>query len=100
MNTKYTPTPWRTHGLDIYGDTTDGNGLVAVIAAGYPDDQRAEDAAFIVRACNAHEELVAAAKNALSLMQMTYSHATDVPKGADTIIPALAAALAKAGEVK
>ncbi|ALK97000.1 hypothetical protein AB595_21700 [Massilia sp. WF1] len=66
-NTKHTPTPWSAVGLTIEADC---NGIVVADVKG-PDSrargkERMEDleycqgnAAFIVRACNAHEQLVA-----------------------------------------
>lgn len=62
METKHTPTPWSTSGTKV----VDGKIVVAQckFAGVMSHMQAAHNAAFIVRACNAHEELVAALKEA------------------------------------
>lgn len=61
MATKQTPTPWRVEKNDqganfIRGDNGDGVALANCIPAS------STNAAFIVRACNAHDDLLASLK--------------------------------------
>lgn len=103
MTITHTPTPWKLeNGHSIIADHPFKGAPVATTYK-LADNGRAQqqipqeaNASFIVRACNAHDELLAAATSALNLMRMTYSHATDIPKAADTVLPALEAAIAKA----
>ncbi|KQQ94971.1 hypothetical protein [Massilia sp. Leaf139] len=70
MGTKHTPTPWRvTDGTNIKDDCRpiSEHGVLIAGAHGYngsgffpSDEEAAANATFIVRACNAHEELVKA----------------------------------------
>ena len=63
MSTKHTPTPWTANGRDI--ETADGLFLASAYTMSYSSAPTAADnAAFIVRACNSHAALV----NALQLM--------------------------------
>ena len=67
MNTKHTPLPWTAEVHHIVSRDTDGiarnNDNSSVAVAHGPDKE--SNAAFIVRACNAHDELVAALESAL-----------------------------------
>ena len=57
--TTQTPTPWYANGNRIYRDA--GDGIRGDKVAECPSSWNAiDDAAFIVRACNAHEGLVEA----------------------------------------
>lgn len=63
MNTKHTPFPWHIekslNRFEIWPvDNGQTHTFVGVV-------QRAEDSEFIVRACNSHDELVAACERAL-----------------------------------
>lgn len=63
-NAQHTPTPWflSGSGIRIRDKSPEGNDIAWAepnFAGGFDDVSRA-NAAFIVRACNAHEELVAA----------------------------------------
>ncbi len=64
---KHTPTPWRITGYGIIGGIEDGSGQTVAQAQerpsrkrSEPDHERLANAAFIVRACNAHDALVEA----------------------------------------
>ncbi|CUW85647.1 hypothetical protein N5C66_03720 [Rhizobium pusense] len=66
MTTTHTPTPWF---LNEAQDFVKGDGRhIAVLFDGTPTSptvkERKSNAAFIVRACNAHDELLAALKAA------------------------------------
>lgn len=67
MTTKHTPTPWFLSGPHNDGSAgiyTTANPSVDSSVAAFSDVGEA-NAAFIVRACNAHDELVAALENTL-----------------------------------
>jgi hypothetical protein len=77
-NTKHTPTPWRLiEGNLIKQDyrpigLDDSSGVLIGSVCGHPssgfyptEEEGAANAAFIVRACNSHEQLVNGLKNAL-----------------------------------
>lgn len=72
MTTEHTPTPWKanlTHNEPcVYAGTGSGRGIAYMQAENTPhienSAERAANAAFIVRACNAHEDLVAALREA------------------------------------
>lgn len=103
MTTPHTPTPWKdgpvfgTEGRAVfYQDTTKpGKWQRRLDKAG--GIFSLEDAAFIVRACNAHEELLAALKRALPWVK-DHAHDWDdgPPVGArEQIIAAIAKAEVK-----
>jgi hypothetical protein len=63
----HTPTPWQIEERDCGGyklADADGEFLSYLCQSRYPDDRKDDEAeanaAFIVKACNAHDELVAA----------------------------------------
>lgn len=67
---KHTPTPWKIdEALDlplaIISDTDDGMGVAEM---GERSPESIANAAFIVKTCNAHDELLAACKEALELL--------------------------------
>lgn len=96
---KHTPTPWKTEkNKDAYAGGTGilprkhSGHYVGVMFRSNPNE--ANDAEFIVRACNAHEELLEATKNAVVFLE-----ASMVTKPTDDVSMALShlrAAIAKA----
>lgn len=79
MTTKHTPTPWSIHWLMGTGNyhwisrSSNEEDRVCLVETFAPTDGDMEavgkaNAAFIVRACNSHDELVAALELALSHM--------------------------------
>lgn len=72
---QHTPTPWHVeHTDDDYIRINNENGDLPVEDSGYgkhPLIVSTADAAFIVKACNAHEELIAACMAARSLLLRT-----------------------------
>lgn len=86
----HTPTPWI---IDIDGRNIIGQGN------GYPvvgKVKRERDAAFVVKAVNAHEDLVKALQEARA--QITYLHEKFAKTGTgEATITKIDAALAKAG---
>lgn len=97
MNTKataqHTPTPWVHDPVlpaHVYSD--DATGSIVATCTGFsfaprPEAEKRANAAFIVRACNAHDELVAA-------LRMVCDSGVAL---AQPIEKAMCAALAKAG---
>ncbi len=72
---QHTPTPWKANGLSI----EDSNGdLIACLNTGDGIVRAHEDAAFIVRAVNAHDELLQALKDCVGELQF---HAESLPDG-------------------
>lgn len=73
MATEHTATPWcvgdrnETRGVPILAGTDAETVRITAVygSDALPDSQDEVNADFIVRACNAHDALVAAAKNAL-----------------------------------
>jgi len=75
---KHTPTPWEVNDDDsgiigTWGPDEDDWGLICAtdyaISSSVPEEQRPANAAFIVKACNAHDELVEALKTAIQVMK-------------------------------
>ncbi len=97
MNTKHAPTPWTAYKSTTRFHLEDKEGTVLAINGGMiPTDA---DAAFIVRACNAHDELVDATDKLAEflagvLKQDGFQH--DKAMLALTLIDRADAALAKA----
>lgn len=100
MNTTHTPTPWHTGGTFHYPNKPDTQNVWSAAKhgdqSGHIVCEQAEiaDAAFIVKACNAHDDLVAA------LMKIAGSderpgHVAYIRKG--EVARIARAALAKAG---
>jgi hypothetical protein len=87
--TQHTPTPWKADGKIIRG--ADGLGVCELQRQGFPSELKA-NTAFIITACNAHEELVQAVKWALD-------DARTGPLKLDTVVKlqTIQAALKKAG---
>lgn len=65
---QHTPTPWTDHKKSLFPQSDgiiwgpDGIGICEMQRMGYPEEMKA-NAAFIVRAVNAHEDMLAALKN-------------------------------------
>jgi len=96
MSAQHTPTPWE---LSVYNHATqtttiigpaDGHGGRPIVCDACEQSSGPDNAAFIVRACNAHDELVAAAVRVL-----TKRFIPGVSETSD--LGALADAVAKAG---
>jgi hypothetical protein len=60
LTTQHTPTPWNVNGLSIEDQNGD---LIGFLNAGDGVATAHEDAAFIVRAVNCHEELIEALRS-------------------------------------
>lgn len=73
---KHTPTPWETKEGRIYQQGKPG--CIAVVQ-GY-ENEVAKDAAFIVRAVNAHEELLAALHTAKARLQVAGLGVKDIER--------------------
>jgi hemolysin-activating ACP:hemolysin acyltransferase len=67
---EHTKPPYQWHGHNIYPSLQTGQ-CIAFVNTGRPD--ATENAAFIVTACNAHEDLVQALKSARSEMKYLYA---------------------------
>ena len=92
--TTQTPTPWYANGNRIYRDA--GDGIRGDKVAECPSSWNAVgDAAFIVRACNAHEGLVEAAEKVHAWLEAVIASG-QYPIGAPTAVSHLSAALAAA----
>ena len=68
----HTPTPW-TYRFRLRGTTIeplDGDKQLAIVASTPGIGNLDTNAAFIVQACNAHEELLAACRNALDALYL------------------------------
>jgi hypothetical protein len=107
MTTPHTPTPWYTndYGL-IYGEPAEDQDEAPFVAdviadrecAAFgimPDTERA-NIAFIVRACNAHDEFIAALKLALQALNTAPRYRVD-DTDSYRIASAIEAALRQAG---
>jgi hypothetical protein len=96
MNALHTPTPWFDDGRGAIYVPDPDNDLGGIVVA----NVKAADATFIVRACNAHDDLVAAARKTLEWFDRESDHAVSFADrvqlcgDAETM---LRAALAKAG---
>ena len=79
MEAKHTPTPWNVAAyngsFEIVTDSWD-------VASGSIGDRgpirNAEDAAFIVRACNSHDALVEALKECADRLELHMKHTEDL----------------------
>lgn len=74
--TKHTPTPWNVFENTIYGPGTPKGRNTWLAQCRNLDERAPDNAAFIVRAVNCHEELV-------SIIDLLLDHvkADDLPKG-------------------
>lgn len=93
--TAHTPTPWEACGNLVRTARTDvdPSGLLVCDCPANVGN-RIEDAAFIVRACNAHDDLVAALRKAEFTLQTLTSRTA---RERDACVVEIRAALAKAG---
>jgi len=109
-NVQHTPTPWSLIGASIWtGRDSDPHGHIATVDKCWTEDCRVATAAFIARACNAHDELVAKAGAVARTLEMpTLVRQSTKNENAGFIdwrdwcalkgeVAALRAALAKAG---
>jgi hypothetical protein len=89
-NTKHTPTPWAAGGsvIEREGETI----AQAFRMTGCPIDQPVVNAAFIVRAVNSHEQLVAALRDLLPDAIGNHIGGPDTQARIDAARAALAAA--------
>jgi len=103
MTTQHTPTPWKVlQAGDPSGVprvTSDKGGVAVICVNRYmgekgPSAEESANAAFIVRACNAHDELVAALTLAKYVLA-TLSLDDDCTEGQPEALAAARAALAK-----
>jgi hypothetical protein len=81
MSKTHTPTPW----IEKFGTISGPGGFyIASVTASFPehDELQEANAAFIVRAANSHEDLLALLKRAEALMPV----AADCPKDGDNIV--------------
>ena len=96
MKVERTPSPWHLEGQKIVA----GPRVIARMARYPTRDTQQANAAYIVRACNGHEELLEAsekAKDALTILIGQYK-AYELPPGVSEIgaLGAVCAAIAKA----
>lgn len=95
MTTQHTPTPWevslRNAGAAIIAPAASGKIHEATIICSGLGGHRG-NAAFIVRACNAHDELVAALRNSLAFVEYVANNGNE---GAHETAVEIRAALAK-----
>ena len=85
MNMKHTPGPWAVAASSNPDNGTGWRDIVStgtVFSPSYVGEALDVDAAFIVRACNAHDELVAALEWALTSLE-TVNAAAGFPKNSD-----------------
>ena len=77
MNAERTPGPWivmgRANGYIRRMDAPHGELAVARVMTGRSKEEFACNAAFIVLACNAHDELVAALERTAHALELAYS---------------------------
>lgn len=104
MNTKHTPGPWKvTDRFEISMDDGDVQPLVATVNAddaSVSPEQAESDAAFIVHACNAHDDLLAAVELAEGWIDANReSEDTGEGQQARWILETMRAAIAKATTV-
>lgn len=94
MTTQHTPTPWNHSNGTVVFDGNDRKVAATYANKGYgiEIDEAQSNAAFIVRACNAHDELVAALRACVEEMS-AYEYADEGISG--ELIRNARAALAK-----
>jgi hypothetical protein len=100
---KYTPGPWSVDGIAIVGGDRKDVCLMGEPALYAGDSPRVclnadANAAFIVRACNAHDDLLAACEAARSWLGDFHSDAKSWPDDLAALSGKLRAAIAKAKE--
>lgn len=84
MTTLHTPTPWHTDKDDPSTIFNSMGGYVTRIDGNAVQTRAAIEgnAAFIVRACNAHDELVAALQRIQTLPESAGAHMQDIARAA------------------
>jgi hypothetical protein len=92
--TVYSPLPWRVTGTAVVDPRGFVVSEVRPFLSELPGMDR-DDAEFIVRACNAHNGLLKAARAAWHALQ-SYQHGNASPDLAAEVVAALDAAIAKA----
>lgn len=96
-----TPSPWKIDDCD-FGNIVAGTRFIARLGDEFDlDDQAEADAAFVVRACNAHDDLLAAAEEALEFVEgqvdvVDGDYGQPAPNKAMILFGALRDAIAKA----
>jgi len=93
--TKHTPTPWESYGTSIRTAEYDIANFPRFSKLNPDDPEQEANAAFIVRSCNVHNELVDVLTNAYQYIR-SITRATD--KTANAELNKITAALAKAKE--
>lgn len=70
MNAKHTPTPWQAEGYRVIKQMREEpyEADLIIASTGNSTTEAIENAAFIVRACNSHQELLLACKKAESTL--------------------------------
>jgi hypothetical protein len=101
MSLQHTPTPWSVcsapaNDLWYVGISIEASGA-RVADTCILNNHHTEDAAFIVLACNAHDELVAALK--FCVIEIAGIRNRKLTRGEEVALDAARAALAKAGAV-
>lgn len=99
MEIRHTPTPWKTtkSTADFYDITPAGDILPTIASVWDGEKKNAEaNAAFIVRACNAHDELVLAAKDAAITIKLIMDCFPSAKASESHVFMRLMKALAKA----
>jgi len=108
MSAQHTPTPWKavrenahpTGGalLGVFVDRADGSCIAETFSnCGQSDAECRANAAFIVRACNAHDALVAALSDLEDIFDGQEDCDDGVPNDAMRAMTIIRAALAKVG---
>lgn len=95
---QHTPTPWNVLSpkgtLCAWRIVSNDDCNVAFVAQRLSNAEADANAAFIVTACNAHDELVAALRNLEAELHLAYD---DVPAGVDACMAQARAVLRKSG---
>lgn len=74
MTAKHTPTPWSVSTKCPVAVENEDGAIILIIAATGDIDQGQSDAAFIVRACNAHKDLVTALEDLADTAHALLNH--------------------------
>jgi hypothetical protein len=79
-NTKHTPLPWLLHSEYSTVVMTPGRAIIAdTLGIDFDADTDRANAAFIVRACNSHEQMVAALREIENHLDGRMTHQADNP---------------------
>lgn len=89
MTTNHTPTPYYREGSEIFSRSQDNSCEEGAVIADVKDKEHAD---FIVKACNAYDELVAALRFMTPLLNEHYITIEDQEKGEKLSKEALAKA--------